>query len=102
MYTIDLFLHIIRLTTKLRGSFAEDMFKKYPGVILNDDMLEEFLGKRCGGNKYGVGNGLGRCLIQYDVGLEGFFMEDLSNRRDQKKKKGFRGINTVEVREIRA
>ena len=56
---IDLFLHILRLNTKMRGSFVKEMFKNYPFVIFRDDVLEDFLGKECGRTKDGFGNGLG-------------------------------------------
>ena len=84
---IDLFLHILLLTTKMRVSFAEEMFKNYPSIILCDDVLEGFVGKGCGMTKDGVGNDLDRCLGYYDVGLTGFFIEELSQRRDQKVKR---------------
>ena len=39
------FLQILRLTTKMRGYFVEDLFDNYPAVILCDYVLESFVGK---------------------------------------------------------
>ena len=49
-----------------------------------------------------VGNGLGKCSGHDDVVLKGFIMEEFSQRRDQKARKGFGGINKIEVWENRA
>ena len=65
----------------MRGYFAEDMIKHYPAVILHDDMLKGFVGGGCGGTEYGVGDGIGKLLGYYDVGLSGFVIEDLSHIR---------------------
>ena len=66
----------------MSGYFAEEMFDNYSVVILRDDAFEGFLGKRCGGKKYGVCNGLGKFLGHDDIGLAIFFMRYLSHRRD--------------------
>ena len=93
-----MFLNILRLTTKITGSFVEDMFENSPDVILRDDVLEEFLGKGCGGTKDGVENGIEKCLGHYGVGLSGFVMEEFFHRRGNNKNNVFKGINMVEVR----
>ena len=71
----------------MRGSFAEDMFKHSPFVIISDDVLEGFVGKGCSRTKDGFGNGLRKCLVHDDVSLTYFVMEDLSHRMDHKSKK---------------
>ena len=77
-----MFLHTLRLTTKMRGSFSEKMFKHYPAVILCDDMLEVFVGGECSRKKDGVGNGLGKCSGYNNVSLKVFVMEELFHRRE--------------------
>ena len=59
----------------MRGSFADGMFDNSPTATLCDYVLERFLGKRCGGIKDVVGNGLGKCLGHDYLGFAGFFME---------------------------
>ena len=92
-------MYILLLATKIRGCLAEDIFKHYPDIILHDEALGEVLGKGCIGTKDKVGNLLDKCLVHDDVGLTGFGMEEFSHRRYQRVKKGFGGINMVEVQE---
>ena len=63
-------------------------------------VYRDFIGRGPGPSHWencGVGNGLGKCSGHDDVGLEGFVTEDFYNRRKQKAKKGFEGINMVKV-----
>ena len=53
-HIIDLFLHILRLTTNMMRYFVKDMFKKYPSIVICDDVLEGFVWEGCGRTKYGV------------------------------------------------
>ena len=71
-YIIDLCLHILRLTTNVRGSFAEDMFNYSPDIILRDDVLEGFLVKGCSRTKYCVGSGIGNFRVHDDVDFTAF------------------------------
>ena len=73
-YIIDLCLHILRLTTNVRGSFAEDMFNYSPDIILRDDVLEGFVVKGCSGPNNVVGGGLGKFPGHDDLGFSGFLM----------------------------
>ena len=70
-----MFLLILRLTTKMKGYFTEDMFKHYPYVILRYDVLDGVVGKGCGRTKYGVGNGLVKCPGHDGGSLTVFVME---------------------------
>ena len=88
-HIIDLFLQILCLTTNIRGSFAEDMFKRSLYVIIRDDLLEGFVGKGYNRMRDGVGNGLGKCPLHDDMTFIGFVMEEFSHRSEQKAKKGF-------------
>ena len=63
-HIIDLFLHILRLVTKIRGLFVEEIFEHYPAVTLHDDMLEGLVGEGCIGSDGGVGYVLGKLLGQ--------------------------------------
>ena len=72
--------------------------KSFPSVILCDDILEVFIGYGCGRTKDGIGNVLDKCPGYDDLTLTGFVMEEFSQRRNQKAKKGFLWINMVEVR----
>ena len=78
------------------------MFKHYPSVILRDDVLEGFVGKVCIGTKDVIGCGLGKCSVNYNVGLAGFVMEKLSHRKDQNANEVFGRINMVEYQDNRA
>ena len=84
-----MFLQIPPLTTKMGCYFLKNMFEHYPADILRYDVLEGFVGERCGRIKYDIGDGLGKCLVHDNVGLTGFFMEEFSHIRDQKLKKVF-------------
>ena len=70
MQSIDLFLYILHLTTKTRGSFADEMFDHSSAVILRDDLLEVFVGDWYVRTKGGVGNGLRKLLVHDYVDLK--------------------------------
>ena len=91
-----MFLNILRLTTEIRGPFAEDMFEHFP-YFLRDDTLEGLVGKGCSGAEGGVGGVLGKCSVHYDIGLEGFVMEEFSHISYQNVKKWIGRINMVKV-----
>ena len=57
--------------------------------------MEGFVGEGCIRAKGGVGDGLGKCLVHDDVGLEVFSVAKFSHIRDQKVNKGLVGINLV-------
>ena len=65
-----MFWNILRLTTNMRESFVEDMFKHSPSIILSDVVLEGFVGQGYGRTKYGIGNGRGKCSGHDDVSLK--------------------------------
>ena len=73
------------------------MLEHSPDTILCDDVLEVFFGKGCSRKNDGVGNVLGKFSVHDYVGLIDFVMEGLFHRSDLKAKKGFGGINLVEV-----
>ena len=89
MHISYIYLQILRLTTKMRSSFAEDMFNSSLSAILRDDMLEGFVCKGCIRTNDGVGNGLDKLAGNCDVSFTGFEMEEFSHRSYQKVKKGF-------------
>ena len=55
-----MFLRILRLNTKMSGSFVDYMLKNSPSKILFDDLLGGFVGEGCGRTKDGLGDGLGK------------------------------------------
>ena len=61
MQIIDLLLRILPLTTNIRGSFVEYMFKNSQYVIVCDEVLEVFVGWGCCRTKYVIGDGLRKC-----------------------------------------
>ena len=79
----------------MRGLLAEDMFDHYTSVILCDDMLEGLIGKGYRRVEDVVGGGIGKCSGHDNIGLAGFVMGYLFDRRDQKVNKGLGGINMV-------
>ena len=70
-----MFLQIIRLTTKIRGSFSEDMLNLSPYVILYDDLLEVCLGEGCSITKDGDENIPVKCSGHDYVSFTLFVME---------------------------
>ena len=75
------FLQILHLTTKMWVYFADDMFKYSPYLILHDYVQEIFLDEGYGRTNDGVGDGLGKFLVNYDIILTGFVMEEFYHRR---------------------
>ena len=74
------------------------MFEHSTSAILRGYMLEVFVGKGCSGADDYAGGGFETFSGHDDVGFTGFFMEELSYRRDHKVKKGLVGIKMVEFR----
>ena len=66
---IDMFLQILRLTTKIRVSFLDDMFKQSTSIMLCDYTLEGFIGEGCGREKDRIENGLSKCPLHDNVCL---------------------------------
>ena len=48
------------------------MLEHSPAIILCDDMLGVLVGKGCKVDEDGVGGGLGKCSVHYDVGFQDF------------------------------
>ena len=44
LYTIHLFINILRFSTNMRRLIADDMFEQYPSIILCNDLLEGLVG----------------------------------------------------------
>ena len=82
-------------------TIAEGMSDNSPEVILRDDVLEGFVGYGFNRDNYEVGDGLGKCLGNDDIGLASFVTEVLYHRREHKLSKGLRWINMKELRKDR-
>ena len=51
------------------------MFEHSTDVVLCDDVLDGFVGKRCSGTKDGIGGGYGKSVGYDYVGFSGFAVE---------------------------